>query len=94
MTDNVQVDLIHIYTFDSSHFGVRDSLRTLISSNLEIKILLGQLIKKLSVLLCNVMLQYRVHKTPLGDLVLNQMNTANILTSFVFKPFMTEILYK
>jgi len=32
MPNNVQVDLIHIYAFDSTHLGVRDSLRTLIKS--------------------------------------------------------------
>lgn len=94
MSDNVQVDLIHIYTFESTHLGVRDFLHTLIRINLETKVLLGQLIKKLSVLLCNMMLQCHVHKTPLRDLVLNQMITADILTSCVFKPFMSEILYK
>jgi hypothetical protein len=94
MPNNVRVDLIHIYTIDATHLDFRDSLHTLININLETKVLLGQLIKKLSVLLCNMMLQCRVHKLPLCDLVLNQMITANILTSCVFRTVMPEILYK
>ena len=62
-----------------------------ININLQTKVLFQQLFKKLSVLLCNLVFECRVHKTPSYDLALKQMNTANILTPCFFEHFIPEI---